>query len=126
DGSWMSIFDLELMDRNSFPFEEGKIQINPNREFQILPQAIGGTVNMVSGSESSIERLQKKYPEIQVESMEGAAAAYVSKQFNIPLIQVRGISNYVEPRNKSNWQLEKAIDAVGKVVLEMVEAMATT
>jgi futalosine hydrolase len=73
-----------------------------------LPKVTAITVNTVHGNAKSIEVIKARLnPEI--ESMEGAAVYYVSKQFNIPCLQIRAISNLVEPRNKSNWTIGLAI-----------------
>lgn len=66
------------------------------------------TVNKVHGSAQSIKNIQLLFnPEI--ESMEGAAAFYACNNLNIPVVQVRAISNYVEPRNRENWQIGLAV-----------------
>jgi futalosine hydrolase len=36
----------------------------------------------------------------------------------IPCIQLRSISNYVEPRNRSNWNIPLAIKALNDYLLE--------
>ncbi|NGM60983.1 futalosine hydrolase [Sphingobacterium sp. SGG-5] len=74
-----------------------------------LPRVQAITVNKVHGSLTSIAHLQKRLPEIHVESMEGAAAFYVCHEENMPCIQVRSISNYVEARDKSAWDIPLAI-----------------
>ena len=45
----------------------------------------------------------------QIETMEGAAFFMTCQRFNVECIQLRSISNYVEKRNKSNWDIPKAI-----------------
>jgi futalosine hydrolase len=45
-----------------------------------------------------------------VESMEGAAVAYVAAQLNINAIQIRSISNRVEKRNRNNWKIALAVE----------------
>lgn len=73
-----------------------------------LKHAKGITVNQVHGCETSIHKLISRLnPDI--ESMEGAACFYAAKQSNIYSLQVRSISNYVEKRDRSNWQIELAI-----------------
>ena len=44
-----------------------------------------------------------------VESMEGASVMMVCEKFNTPSLQIRGVSNYVEERNKKNWDIPLAI-----------------
>ena len=46
----------------------------------------------------------------QVESMEGAACMLACQEANVPCVQIRSISNYVEKRNKSKWDISMAID----------------
>ena len=41
--------------------------------------------------------------------MEGLAFYYVLKLINKPSIEIRSISNYVEKRNKNNWDIPAAI-----------------
>jgi len=66
------------------------------------------TVNKVHGNAESIATIIKRFNPT-VESMEGAAVFYACNQLNIPCAQVRAISNYVEPRNRDNWQIGLAI-----------------
>jgi futalosine hydrolase len=41
--------------------------------------------------------------------MEGAAFFYACEEANVDGLQVRAISNYVEKRNKENWNLALAV-----------------
>jgi futalosine hydrolase len=66
------------------------------------------TVNTVHGNESSIEKISNRLKP-QVESMEGAAFFFVCENENIPSLQVRGISNYVEKRNRELWDIQLAL-----------------
>lgn len=76
---------------------------------QGLPQAAGVTVNTVSGSTASIARLGQKYRP-DVESMEGAAFHYSCLVEQVPFVQLRTISNYVEVRDKSRWNIPLAVE----------------
>ncbi|WP_293311350.1 futalosine hydrolase [Pedobacter sp. UBA5917] len=73
-----------------------------------LPLAKGITMNCVTGSEKSIKSLIERFNPT-TESMEGAAVFYAAKQLNIDCLQIRSISNYVEPRNKDNWKIGLAV-----------------
>jgi len=66
------------------------------------------TVNTVHGNEASIKKVTERLNP-QLESMEGAAFFYACKQFNMPCLQIRAVSNYVEKRNRDNWQIGLAI-----------------
>ncbi|MCX2573576.1 futalosine hydrolase [Pedobacter sandarakinus] len=87
-----------------------------------LPTATAITVNCVSGKESHIKALITRLNP-QVESMEGAAVFYACKKENIPCLQVRGISNYVEPRNKANWEIGLAIKNLNNWLISFISEM---
>jgi futalosine hydrolase len=55
------------------------------------------------------------------ESMEGAAAAQICALYGIPFLEVRGISNLVEDRNRAAWRLAEAAGAAHRVVLRLLE-----
>ncbi len=74
-----------------------------------LTKVEGITVNKVHGNTFSIQDIQQRLPSIQTESMEGAAVFYVCAEEQIPCIQVRAISNFVEVRNKSSWNIPLAV-----------------
>jgi futalosine hydrolase len=44
------------------------------------------------------------------ENMEGAALARVSQEFGIPFLELRAISNMVENRDQSAWQIREAAE----------------
>lgn len=73
-----------------------------------LPQVKGITVNKVHGNAQSIARIKSLFNP-QVESMEGAAFFYACHQLQLPCLQIRSISNKVEPRNKETWEIGLAI-----------------
>ena len=74
-----------------------------------LKTAKGITVNKVHGHQPSIDAVKARL-DPDIESMEGAAVIYACNQLAIPCIQVRAISNFVEPRNKENWKIDLAIN----------------
>ncbi|MFZ4862391.1 futalosine hydrolase [Sphingobacterium sp. Mn56C] len=74
-----------------------------------LPPCQGITVNKVHGKEASIEAVKSIFQNIQIETMEGAAVFYVCQQENLPCLQIRALSNYVEKRDKSTWNIPLSI-----------------
>lgn len=78
----------------------------------------GITVNSVHGEESSIEKIKRRLNP-QVESMEGAAFFYVCDKEKIPALQIRTISNYVERRNKTAWNIPLALSSL-RAILEKI------
>lgn len=111
DGNlFRDVFDIGLVEADSFPFDQ-KYIINPIEGLAAkidLPEATGLTVHTVSGSDKTALMRAEKY-RADVESMEGAALHYVCRQQHIPFAQVRCISNMVERRDKSKWEMEKAL-----------------
>jgi futalosine hydrolase len=73
-----------------------------------LPEADGITVNRVHGTTETIDSI-RQHLNPDIESMEGAAVAFVCQQFNIPWVQIRSISNKIEPRNRDAWNIPLAI-----------------
>jgi len=84
-----------------------------------LPIVRGITVNKVHGNANSIAKIEQKFNP-QTESMEGAAVFYACNTLQIPCAQVRSISNYVEPRNKENWQIGLAIKNLNDWLIEFL------
>jgi futalosine hydrolase len=107
---YIDIFDLGLLDKNIAPHDDGQLPtpLLPIHEKISLRQVSALTVNTVSGNETTIKRRAEKYG-CAVESMEGAAFHYVCLSENVPFAQVRAISNYVTPRDKSQWKMKEAI-----------------
>lgn len=84
-----------------------------------LKKTKGITVNKVHGNAQSIERITQLY-QPQTESMEGAAVFYAATQQNIPALQIRSISNYVEPRNRESWQIGLAISSLNNWLIDFL------
>jgi len=90
------------------------------RTVSSLKAVKGITVNRVHGNQKSIDSITSRlYPD--VESMEGAAAFYAASMLSIYSLQVRSISNYVEKRNRSNWEIELAIKNLDNWLTEFVD-----
>ena len=91
-------------------FVEGKTKLKKVR---------GITVNTVHGNSKTISEIVKREnPEI--ESMEGADFFKVREEFNVPCIQIRSISNKVEVRDKSKWDINLAISNLNTEVEKII------
>lgn len=87
-----------------------------------LKHVKGITVNSVHGNEESIRNIKNRLnPE--VESMEGASVFFCAEKFKTPAIQVRSISNYVEPRNTLNWNIQLAITNLNSWLIDYLEKL---
>ncbi|MDR6734064.1 futalosine hydrolase [Sphingobacterium sp. 2149] len=89
-----------------------------------LKQGEGITVNKVHGHTESIEKIQKLHPNSLVESMEGAAVFYAADKMTVPVIEIRGISNYVEKRNRATWNIPLAIMNSNKALIKTLEYLS--
>ena len=113
--------DLEV----GFPLDKGDLTNETNWAKGViddLPKVKGITVNTVHGDDASIERVVKRINPT-VESMEGAAFMYSCISAELDFLQIRAISNYVERRNKSGWNMPLAIENLNKVALELIDAL---
>ncbi len=117
---FLDIFDMGLIPADTDPYNNGIIKNNflgiLQRTVQ-LPRATGLTVNTVSGNAATIERRTAQYG-AAVESMEGAAFHFVCRREDVPFVQIRAISNYVTPRDKSQWQMKEAIINLNNWLIE--------
>ncbi|MDB4655940.1 futalosine hydrolase [Flavobacteriales bacterium] len=100
----------------------GNMIFRTKSELGGLPKVNGITVNKVHGSASTIEAVFSQFnPDI--ETMEGAAVAYVCQQFGVPWVQIRAISNRVEPRNRDAWNIPLAIENLHAQVERSLNSM---
>ena len=121
DESFSDVFEMQLIEADEFPYKNGWLVNSKRTYLTSLTQVSAVTVNTVNGSEKSISAIAQKYAP-DVESMEGAAFFYACLMSNVPCIQLRGISNKVEPRNKNNWNIEEAIVNVNKATLNFIQS----
>ena len=114
---FLSIFELGLSDLDTPPFQNGRLINNSpeavtfiNMEYvRKLPVAKGITSNTIRGSVAGIARIQN-LAKADLESMEGAAFFYACMVERVPCLQVRSVSNFVEERDTSKWELSVAIE----------------
>ncbi len=118
DGAFTDIFELELHDKNLYPYYNGWIKNEPLIESDLI-KVHGITVNKVHGEQNAIEQVKSKYS-AHIESMEGAAFFYTSRMSNIKCHQFRSISNKVEPRNKDNWDIPLAISNLNDYIIKLI------
>jgi len=122
DGSFTDVHEMGLIERVDFPFEKGKIINDMAGTFGFLKKAKGLTINKVHGTAKSIALIKSKY-DCDVESMEGAGFFYACKMSKTEFLEIRAISNFVEPRNRNNWDLPTSINNLNKVLVEMIEGL---
>ena len=79
------------------------------------------TVSCCTGTDSAARDIEKRTAGA-VESMEGAAIAHVAHLHNVPVGEVRGISNIVTDRDTKAWKLKEAAVAAQEAVLAWITA----
>ncbi|MFN8297115.1 MAG: futalosine hydrolase [Chitinophagales bacterium] len=121
DEDFQDFFDLGFIDKKEDAFQYGLCEpINSDFHTKIkLPKATSITVNKVHGNEKTIKIIQEKY-KADTENMEGLAFYYVMKLLKKPSIEIRAISNYVEKRNKDNWNIKDSIENLNAVLQEII------
>ena len=56
--------------------------------------------------------------------MEGAAFFYACLMMQVPFLEIRSISNHVEPRNRAAWDIPLAIGQLNEVLIGMLKSLA--
>ena len=103
DEQFLSFGEIGLGDNTIIP--EKNVELPQDLQ---LPLCKAITVNKVHGNERSIaQTIERWHP--QVESMEGAAVFFCAQKEQIPVLQVRALSNYVTKRDRSSWQIGLAL-----------------
>lgn len=123
DGRFTDLFELGLLEPSEKPYINGLLYNPAAAESRFLPQVKGLTVSKVHGYGPSITAIRQKYPDAQVESMEGAAFFQACLLSDVSFLEIRSISNYVEPRNRDAWQLGLAIENLNRTLVEMLEGL---
>lgn len=122
DGSFSDLFDIELLGKDEFPYAEKRLVNAQGAAFGFLPKAKALTVNKVHGYSPDIEAIRKKY-DVQLESMEGAGVFYTCQMLHVPVLQIRSVSNIVESRNRESWNIPLAIEALNKVLIQIISTL---
>lgn len=96
---------------------------NPHPAFSGFPQWKGVTVNTVSGTADQILFLEQNWSPV-VESMETAAFFHACLASEVSFTAIRAISNRVEPRDTSKWQIGVAVEALANGLIEALSQIA--
>ena len=122
--AFLTLHDLGLVALDDPPYRGGAVTNDASPDIpalQRLPRVSGITVNTVHGRDASIADAARRFAP-QVESMEGAAFMYACAIAAIPYAQVRAVSNVVERRNRSAWQIGPAVTALSAAALAILES----
>ena len=118
---FISVFELGLQSSNEFPYVDSELMPDNVKGLSTgLQLASAITVNSVHGDAVGIDAVRKKFP-VDLESMEGAAFFYVAMMKGLTCLQIRAVSNYVEPRNRDAWEIKQALKNLWIEVKKIVE-----
>jgi futalosine hydrolase len=115
DEKFLSVLELNLPGayyvRNENPYR--------NDLAQSLKQVRGISVNTTHGNEASIKKLTARL-QADIESMEGAAFLWACNQTKVKCLQIRSVSNYVEKRDRSKWEIPLAVKNLNEVLMKII------
>jgi len=112
-----NLFEMQFAKPNELPYSNGVIACKYPKlnALEQLRKVHAVTSNTAHGNQISIDKIIKNYnPDI--ETMEGAAVAYICAMEKISFLQIRSISNIVEPRNREAWNIQLAVKNLNKTL----------
>lgn len=124
---------------NGFPLDKKLIEkaLKSNKQLDIahppIPPLVRGgekgvniksgafvTVSTCSGTRERALELKKRFNAV-CENMEGAPVAHICTLYGTPMIEIRGISNIVEDRDRGKWNIKLAADNCQRAVTELLK-----
>lgn len=124
EGSWLSPTDMGFPPGPPFD-ERGVLSVGGPGAILPYSTVAGGTVNRTTGTQRTLDLLQVHFPDVQVETMEGAAFFYACRMAEVDALQLRGISNYVGVRDRSAWKMTEAIGAINQALQRVLQPFIT-
>jgi futalosine hydrolase len=123
DGEYfLSLIDLNLIDKDEFPYSGGNLvndSVFDSSLIKGLPLSKGVTVNTVHGNSRNIKAFLKRN-NADIESMEGAAFMFACKVHKIRHLQIRCVSNYIEDRDVTKWDIPLAVENLNRFLLDLL------
>lgn len=81
------------------------------------------TVSTVTGTAATAQALAARIPGAAAEAMEGFGVAAAAALMKLPVLEIRGISNAVGPRDRDAWRIKDALlalEAAGAAITEVI------
>jgi futalosine hydrolase len=130
----LELIGIPLLDRNGetyydrFPLTRWALD-----KAVFVAEAAGGalrsgpfiTVSTVSGTLERGNELQCRYGGI-CENMEGGAVAQTAVLYGVDCLEIRGVSNLVEDRDLSRWDIQVAVEKAQDFVARFIGALCET
>jgi futalosine hydrolase len=137
DGSHgMDVIGMPLLKKgrkkyfNEFPLDTGLVRKAVRAAQLITHHAVPFTVkegtfltlSTCTGTKKRALELEGRFGAV-CENMEGAAIAHICMLYGVPMLEMRGISNIVEDRDRSTWNIKLAAENCQRAALECVRAV---
>ncbi|GAA0134345.1 futalosine hydrolase [Paenibacillus sp. YSY-4.3] len=81
------------------------------------------TLSTVTGSAATALELSHRIPGAAAEGMEGYGVALAAYQLNLPVLEIRAISNPVGPRQRELWKISDALSALERACSLLPEVL---
>ena len=122
---FVPLHEAGLSGKDDYPYKNGSI-VSENafsEELKAIMNPVTAiTVNTATGSEVTRRKLEERYKPA-IETMEGAAFFYICAKEKIPFISIRAISNIVEQRDRSKWNIPLALDNLALKLEEVFDIL---
>jgi len=127
-GKFLTAVEARLVEPGTPPYNStGWIECNNEYTRRLAGRfhfLTGITSDTVSGSETRIKMLMDSYNP-DVETMEGASFFYICALEKIPFMAVRAVSNMIEERDHSNWDIPLALRSLSERTREILTLLFT-
>ncbi|MDQ0256839.1 futalosine hydrolase [Evansella vedderi] len=81
------------------------------------------TLSTVTGTLETALQLQARFPDAAAEAMEGFGVATAAKDREIPILEIRAISNPIGPRDREAWRIKEALQSLRKACSVLPEVL---
>lgn len=120
DGSFTSLWNTPLAS-NKYPYDsDGWMTSDPPAKFPDLRFSTCITTNTITGTDTTSDALHNTYY-ADIETMESAGFIYAAKMLQIKHLSIRSISNYVETRDKEQWELSLSLKNLNEALIRTLK-----
>ncbi|WP_309570678.1 futalosine hydrolase [Deinococcus sp.] len=84
------------------------------------------TLSSVTGSVEGAQTFARRHPGALTEGMEGAGIAHAALLAGVPVVEVRGVSNSVGPRDRAAWRMGGALTAARRGIEAVLAERSVT
>lgn len=108
---------------NAFPMSQGLVlkALALNEGHMVSGQFL--TVSTATGTSKRADELVSMFGQAICENMEGAAVAHICMRYDMPVLELRGVSNMVEDRNIKSWKKDLAAEVAQSAVLRLIRGL---